>query len=107
MTENFTKFDAPKKFACYCGVAQFEHTSGTSIRGKTRTSKLAAKDLKVLLTRAVITAMVHDLQIKTYYARKVAEGKYKAPVINDIMAKIIYMCFAAVKRQTTFVKLIA
>ena len=28
MTENFTKFENPRKFACYCGVALFEHTSG-------------------------------------------------------------------------------
>ena len=107
MTENFTKFDNPRKFACYCGVAPFEHTSGTSIRGKTRTSKLAAKDLKVLLTRAAITAMVHDPQIKAYYARKVAEGKHKASVINAIRAKIIYRCFAVVRRHTPFVKLMA
>lgn len=107
MTENFTKFDNPRKFACYCGVAPFEYTSGTSIRGKTRTSKLAAKDLKALLTRAAITAMVHDPQIKSYYARKVAEGKHKASVINAIRAKIIYRCFAVVKRQTPYVKLMA
>ena len=107
VTDNFTKFDNPRKFACYCGVAPFEHTSGTSIRGKTRTSKLAAKDLKVLLTRAAITAMVHDPQIRTYYLRKVSEGKHKASVINAIRAKIIYRCFAVVKRQTPFVKLMA
>ena len=107
MTENFTKFDDSRKFACYCGVAPFEHTSGTSIRGKTRTSKLAAKDLKVLLTRAAITAIVHDPQIKIYYARKVAEGKHKASVINAVRAKLIYRCFAVVKRQSPFVKLMA
>lgn len=87
VTDNFRKFDNPRKFACYCGVAPFEHTSGTSIRGKTRTSKLAAKDLKVLLTRAAITAMVHDPQIRTYYLRKVSEGKHKASVINAIKGK--------------------
>ena len=107
VTDNFRKFDNPRKFACYCGVAPFEHTSGTSIRGKTRTSKLAAKDLKVLLTRAAITAMVHDPQIRTYYLRKVSEGKHKASVINAIRAKIIYRCFAVVKRKTPFVKLMA
>lgn len=105
--EQEIKFDNPRKFACYCGVAPFEYTSGTSIRGKTRTSKLAAKDLKALLTRAAITAMVHDPQIKSYYARKVAEGKHKASVINAIRAKIIYRCFAVVKRQTPYVKLMA
>ena len=26
VTDNFRKFDNPRKFACYCGVAPFEHT---------------------------------------------------------------------------------
>ena len=34
VTNNFQRFDNPRKFACYCGVAPFEHTSGISIRGK-------------------------------------------------------------------------
>lgn len=36
VTDNFQRFDDPRKFACYCGVAPFEHTSGISIRGKHR-----------------------------------------------------------------------
>ncbi|MCU0417137.1 MAG: IS110 family transposase, partial [Cytophagaceae bacterium] len=29
-TNEFKNFTCPKKFACYAGVAPFEHTSGTS-----------------------------------------------------------------------------
>ena len=32
VTNNFTAFNDSRKFASYCGVAPFEHTSGTSIR---------------------------------------------------------------------------
>ena len=44
-TNNFTAFSDSRKFASYCGrhpdgVAPFEHTSGTSIRGRTKTSHL-------------------------------------------------------------------
>lgn len=35
-TDNFQRFDNPRKFACYCGGAPFEHTSGISIWGKRR-----------------------------------------------------------------------
>ena len=31
-TNEFKLFSCPRKFACYSGVAPFEHTSGTSIR---------------------------------------------------------------------------
>jgi transposase len=40
-TDEFTRINNPKKFACYSGVAPFEHSSGISVRGKTRVSKLA------------------------------------------------------------------
>lgn len=42
-TNEFKLFACPKKYACYAGVAPFEHSSGTSIRGGTRVSPLANK----------------------------------------------------------------
>ena len=105
VTDNFQRFDNPRKFACYCGVAPFEHTSGISIRGKTRTSSLANKEVKVYLTRAAITAISWDPQMKAYYKRKIAEGKHKASVINAVRAKIIARSFAVIRRQTPFVTL--
>ena len=105
ITDNFQRFDNPRKFACYCEVAPFEHTSGISIRGKTRTSSLANKEVKVYLTWAAITAISWDPQMKAYYKRKIAEGKHKASVINAVRAKIIARSFAVIRRQTPFVTL--
>ncbi|MEQ9443004.1 MAG: IS110 family transposase [Cyclobacteriaceae bacterium] len=48
-TNEFKLFSCPRKFACYSGVAPFEHTSGTSIRDGTRVSHLANKQMKKLL----------------------------------------------------------
>lgn len=107
VTDNFQRFDDPRKFACYCGVAPFEHTSGISIRGKTQISPLANKEVKVYLTRAAITAITWDPQMKAYYKRKVSEGKHKASVINAVRAKIIARAFAVIRRQTPFVILVA
>ena len=106
-TENFSKFENNRKFACYCGVAPFEHTSGISIKGKTKVSSLANRKIKVYLTRAAITAITWDPQLKTYYERKIKQGKHKASVINAVRAKIIARCFAVVKRKTPFVSLVA
>ena len=105
VTGNFHRFSDPRKFACYSGVAPFEYSSGTSIRGKTKTSHLANREVKVYLTRAAITAIAWDPQIKAYYKRKIAEGKHKASVINAVRAKIIARCFAVIKRKTPFVTL--
>jgi len=48
-THNFTKFDTARKFCCYCGIAPFENTSGTSIKGRTKVNPLANKMIKALL----------------------------------------------------------
>ena len=50
-TDNFTRFSDPRKFNCHCGLAPFPYRSGSSIRGKTKTSKLRDKKLKLFYLR--------------------------------------------------------
>lgn len=101
-TENFTRFSNVRKLICYCGVAPFEHSSGTSIRGKVRISHLANKKLKSLLTMAAISAIQHDPELKAKYEQKVKEGKAKMCVINIIRAKLIERVFAVIKKQKAY-----
>jgi transposase len=103
-TGNFTRFKDARKFACFCGTAPFEHTSGTSIKGRTRVSHLADKEMKTLLDLAAKTAIQHDKELKAYYQRKLAEGKSKMGIINAIRNKMIGRMFAVVKRQTPFIE---
>ena len=37
-TDNFQRFSDPRKFACYYGVDHLEYSSGTSIRGRKKTT---------------------------------------------------------------------
>jgi transposase len=102
-TNNFTGFENGRKYACYSGIAPFEHTSGTSIRGKTRVSNLANKKIKSLLSNGANSAYKWDPELKNYYKRKIAEGKDHNLVINSISCKLVNRVFAVVKRQTPFV----
>lgn len=102
-TGNFTRFKNGRKFACYAGTAPFEHTSGSSIKGKTRVSHLADKEMKCLLDLAAKAAIRHDPELREFYRRKVAEGKNKMATINIVRNKLIYRMFAVIKRQTPFV----
>lgn len=102
-TENFTRFDNHRKFACYCGVAPFMYTSGTSIRGKTRVSQLANKKIKSLLTMAAFTAVKYDPELKNKYEQKIAEGKAKMSSINMVRVKLIERIFTIIDRQTPYI----
>ena len=101
-TANFSRFTNPRKFACYCGVAPFENTSGTSIRGKTSVSDLADKKIKTLLDLASKSAIQHDQELHDYYHRRIEQGKSKRSTINVVRNKLLYRMFAVIKRQTPY-----
>lgn len=102
-TENFTSFTDPRKYAVYVGVIPFEHTSGTSVRGRKRVSHLAHKELKQELNQAAKTAMVHDPEISAYAERKLTNKSYSL-VLNNIKFKLILRMFALIKRRELFVE---
>jgi len=102
-TNNFTSFENARKYACYIGIAPFEHTSGTSIRGRTRVSKYGNKMLKADLTQAAKSAIRHDGELKEYYNRKKQEGKEYGVIINAVKFKLICRMFAVINRGTEWV----
>jgi len=102
-TKNFTQFASARKFACYCGTAPFEHSSGKSIRRKTRVSHLADKEMKTLLDQSAKSAIQYDKELKSFYQRRIAIGKSKKSTINIVRNKILYRMFAVINRQTPFI----
>ncbi len=61
--------------------------------------------MKSLLGMGSRAAIQYDPEIKLYYQRKINEGKEKGLVLNNVKNKIIQRVFAAVKRQSPYVKL--
>lgn len=102
-TRCFTAFENNRQFACYAGIAPFEHQSGISIRGRSRVSHLANKRMKTLLNLAALTARKTDGQISLYYDKKIKEGKNPMLVLNNIRNKLVARIFATIKRQTPYV----
>ena len=101
-TNEFTLYSNAKQLACYCGVAPFEHTSGTSVKGKSRVSNFANKRLKKLLHLVAMSTISSNRELAHYYTRKVGEGKNKMLVINAIRNKILQRICAVIKRGTPF-----
>ena len=105
-TNCFTSFSSWRKFACYIGIAPFEHRSGTSLNRPPKVSKLGHKKLKTVVSSGVMAAIRHDKELKAYYERKLAEGKNKYKVINAVKNKLISRVFAVVKRGTPYVEIL-
>lgn len=103
-TDGFERIKEAKQFACYAGVAPFKHQSGSSIRGKTRVSKLANMTMKTLFSLGAASAIQFNDEMKQYYQRKLAEGKNKMSVLNAVRNKLITRIFACVKEQRNYKK---
>ena len=101
-TDGFTLFDDARKLAYYAGVAPFEHSSGSSVRGKTRVSKLANMKLKSVLQMAALSAVRYDHQLKDYYEKNVAKGKAKLSVLNAVKNKLIHRIMSVVQRKNKY-----
>lgn len=103
-TGEFSKINNPKKFACFTGVAPFEHTSGTSVRGRTRVSKMANMALKRLLHLAAMSAIQYCDELKAFYNKKIEAGKNKMSVINAVRNKLISRIFSCIKNNRLYEK---
>jgi len=102
-TKGFTAFKNWRQFACYSGVAPFEYSSGTSIKGRTKVNHMADKKMKSLLQMCALTALKYDAQLKEYYINKKNEGKNSMLVLNNIRCKLISRVFAVVNRETPYI----
>jgi transposase len=101
-TNEFKSINDPKKYACYAGVVPFEHSSGSSIRGRNKVSNFANKNSKRLIHMAAMSIIRYSGELRTYWLRKLDEGKHKMVVLNAIRNKLIQRVFAVVRRGEKF-----
>lgn len=102
VTNNFERKLSGKQLASYAGVAPFEHSSGSSVRGKNRVHKMANKELKWLVHMGAMAAKTFYPEFKDYFERKVAEGKNKMSVLNAIRSKILLRVVAVIQSKQPY-----
>jgi len=101
-TNEFKHFTNPRSLACHSGVAPFENSSGLW-KGKAKVSHMANKRLKTALHMASMTAVKLDPELKSYYERKVEEGKNKMSVLNAVRNKLVHRIFACQKQDKLYI----
>lgn len=103
-TGGFTNFTCPKKYACLAGVVPFEHTSGKSVKGKSKVSKMSNKSIKTLLHLAARSLINSKSDLGDFYRRKIAEGKNSMNVLTAMGKKLIDRVFACIKEDRFYQK---
>lgn len=101
-TNAFTSFESPRQLASYSGVVPFEYTSGKSVKGKAKVHFMANKKLKKLLHLCALSSSRFDPEMKSYYEKKIEQGKHKMLVLNNIRNKLIHRICACVRNKTVY-----
>lgn len=84
-------------------MAPFANSSGRK-QGRARISHKANKKLKTLLDLCAKAAIISKGELRTYYERKIAEGKNKKLVRNAVRNKLVLRMFAVARDKTTYEK---
>ena len=103
-THCFKSFDNWRQLACFAGTAPFDYTSGSSVRGRSRLSKIGHMKLKSLLSSGANAAIQSSNEFSAYYNRKIEEGKPKLIALNGVRNKMISRVFATVQRETPYIR---
>jgi transposase len=101
-TRNFTSFSTGRQLACYAGCVPFPHSSGISVKGKSKVSQVANKKIKALIHLVALQGIRKNGEFRKYYDKKVKEGKAKMSVINAVRCKILLRVAAVVKRDKPY-----
>lgn len=79
----------PKKISSRFGFAPHSYQSGSSVRGKTRSSGHGAAQMRQCMALAARSASAHYQKFRTYKQRKLEEGKPWPVVRNNLINKLI------------------
>ncbi|MDO7888144.1 IS110 family transposase [Hymenobacter cheonanensis] len=107
----FVRLDNYRQLIAKAGLSPREYTSGTSIRGKTRITKMGGALLRSKLFVCSFSAKRSNAACKALYERLVAKGKNGKVALIAVCNKLLKQAFAIVKSgvpyQANFTKLAA
>ncbi len=97
ITDGFTKFETAAQLCSYVGITPTIRQSGSSVRGRSRISKVGNKKLRNLLFLCSFSACKHNKACKGIYERIVNKGKSKKLALIAVSNKLLKQAFAIAK----------
>jgi transposase len=93
----FTTFDIYRQLIAKAGLSPREHTSGTSIRGKVRITKMGGALIRNKLYMCSLSAKRDNAACRALYDRLVAKGKNGKVALIAVCNKLLKQAFAIIK----------
>lgn len=97
ITDGFSKFEKASQLCSYVGITPTIRESGSSVRGRSRISKVGNKKLRNLLFLCAFSACKHNKACREIYQRIINKGKSKKLALIAVANKLLKQAFAIAK----------
>src|SRR5438045_654629 len=97
-----TAFANARAVAAYAGLTPRQFSSGSSVRKRTRLSKLGNATIRKALFFPAIVAKQHNPIVHAFCARLLAAGKSPMAVVGAAMRKLIHLAYGVLKTGKPF-----
>lgn len=95
-------FDSARQLAAFAGLTPKRHESGSSVRGRTRLSKIGHADLRKLLYFPAMSAIRHNPLLKAFAERLRQHGKPPKLILAAAMRKLLHIAFGVLRSNAPF-----
>lgn len=102
LTDGFTSFENARQLCCFTGITPTIRQSGSSVRGRSRISKVGNRKLLNLLFMCSFTACKTNKACREIYERIVEKGKSKKLALIAVCNKLLKQAFAIAKSGTYY-----
>jgi transposase len=99
---DITQYRSARQVAAYAGLVPRERQSGSSVRGRTRLSKIGNARLRRALYFPAITALRCSEFFQSWAKGLQERGKSKMSVICAVMGKLVHVAYGVLKNGKEF-----
>lgn len=95
-TDTFNKFSNASQLCNYLGTTPMIKRSGSSVRGRSRISKMGNRNLRNLMFMCAMSAYKYNKSCKDMHDRLISKGKSSKLALIAVCNKLIHQAFAIV-----------
>jgi transposase len=104
ITGSFKDISSYRTLSAFLGICPYQHKSGATVYRQPHTRKFGPTYARKLLMLAACSVSTHNRPFREYYLRKIAEGKAKRLILNNISNKIIKIACALIKNNKSYLQ---
>lgn len=95
-------FDNVRQLVAFAGLNPRQHQSGSSVRGRSKISKMGRASIRAALYMPAIVAKTHNPILRAHAERLAARGLCEMEIIVALMRKLLHLIYGVLKSGQPF-----